>query len=110
MTSVDWAPYDRWNDAVADTVYPEVDGATPVYLDLEEDLLAAVAAHAGWGGDPREGLCAAVRHAVIHSHEFTLTWLNLRLRHWRLGDRREPPPILAFLALTVQAAEDMGQD
>lgn len=110
MTLVDWASYDRWNDAVADTMYPGVEDPTPVYLDLEDDLLATVAAHAGWSGDPREGLCAAVRDAVIDGHKFTLTALNKRLLEWRRSSRTEPPPILAFLALTVQAAEDMGQD
>jgi len=110
MKLVDWAPYDRWNDAVANTIYPEVDVGAPVYLDLEEDLLAAVAAHAGWSGDPREGLCTTVRGVVIHAREFTLTPLNKRLRQWRLGDKSEPPPVLAFLALTVQAAEEMGHD
>ncbi|WP_327636122.1 hypothetical protein OHB24_39755 [Kribbella sp. NBC_00482] len=110
MTLADWASYDRWNDAVADTMYPDVDDATPVYLDLEEDLLATVAVRAGWSGDPREGLCVAVRDVVIDGDKFTLTALNKRLREWRRTNRTEPPPILAFLALTVQAAEDMGQD
>ncbi|MEV6889375.1 hypothetical protein [Kribbella sp. NPDC051137] len=95
---------------MADTLYPRVDDATPVYLDLEEDLLASVAVRAGWSGDPREGLCFAVRDAVIDSCKFTLAALNKRLREWQRTDRTDPPPILAFLALTVQAAEDMGQD
>ncbi|MEU2701166.1 hypothetical protein [Micromonospora aurantiaca (nom. illeg.)] len=95
---------------MAETIYPEVDEATPVYLDLEDDLLAEVAARAGWDGDPRKGLCTAVRDVLIHGREFILAGLDKRLRDWRRGERTEPPPILAFLALTVQAAEDMGQD
>ncbi|MFD3406697.1 hypothetical protein ACFWUU_38785 [Kribbella sp. NPDC058693] len=110
MRSIDWASYDRWNEAVADTMYPEVDDAAPVYLDLEEDLLATVAIHAGWGGKPRDGLCAAIRTAVIDGRKFTLAGLNERLRQWRRSETADPPPVLAFLALTVQAAEDMGQD
>jgi hypothetical protein len=110
MTRADWGWYDRWNDAVADTVYPKVDDAAPAYLDLEEDLLATVAEHAGWEGDPRTGFCLAVRGVVIQFDEFTLDGLNSRLREWHRSDRTAPPPVLAFLALTVQAAEEMGQD
>src|SRR4051812_21752443 len=106
MKLVDWTSYDRWNDAVAETIYPEVDDAAPVYLDLEDDLLTEVASHAGWSGDARDGLCAVVRDAVVRDQVFTLAALDRRLRQWGRGDRAEPPPILAFLALSVQAAED----
>ena len=44
MRLVDWGSYDAWNQAVAETIFPESGDATPVYLDLEEDLLAEVAA------------------------------------------------------------------
>lgn len=110
MTLVDWTAYDRWNYAVAETVYPETEEAAPVYLDLEDDLLAAVATRAGWAGDPREGLSATVRDVVVDRGEFTLRPLNKRLRMWRREKSTEPPPVLAFLALTVQAAEDMAKD
>ncbi|TCC22650.1 hypothetical protein [Kribbella speibonae] len=110
MMSNDWTTYDRWNEAVAAAIYPEVDDAVPVYLDLEDDLLTAVADHAGWSGDPKEGLRCAVHDAVVEGSEFTLARLNGRLQLWRRGDRTTPPPVLAFVALTVQAAEDMGQD
>ena len=104
-----WPAYYRWNQAIAETVFSPDAAGLPVYLDLEEELLARLTREAGADGDPRRELAAAVRAtlelesgrtSVFRRHE------NLVIR-WRHGSLREMPPTLALLALLSLAAEVM---
>lgn len=99
-----------WNAAVAEVVYPVTDEPSPAYMDLETDRLRQVAVVARCEGrDPRAALSGAVRGATTFSDgSFSLLRLVEASRRW---DRAsvEPPPCLAFLALSVLAAEDMGK-
>lgn len=103
-----WGLYERWNNAVAAAVYPELPDAVPTYLDLEERAIAAIAAEADYDGDGSEGLQTAVRGVTVAGGTCSLASLRTRHRTWRASGRAEPPPSLAFLALTVLAAEAMG--
>ncbi|WP_285029786.1 hypothetical protein [Mycolicibacterium sp. lyk4-40-TYG-92] len=109
-----WSQYLEWNQAVADVVYPVSEDFAPAYMDLETDVLARIAQCTGrTGGDARQGLAEAVKSIALSrpTGRVQLTALVNETRAWsRKKVRRNPPPCLAFLALTVLAAEDMGKD
>ncbi|WP_061960530.1 hypothetical protein [Demequina flava] len=113
MASIEaWSNYSSWNDAVAAIIYPEAEDAGPSYLDLEDDILAEIAKAANWSGDPVSGLRDAVAGVVVSSGRLRLNTLTVERRVWMrdANTRKQPPPILAFLAMTVVAAEQMGAD
>lgn len=106
-----WDEYLRWNDAVAEVIYPVNEDAVPVYMDLEPEELQSIAEHAGYTGpDVKEAFAKAVRAVVLNADgKFSLAVLNHRATTWRADkNRRKHPPTLAFLAITSLAAEDMG--
>ncbi|MFE4503893.1 hypothetical protein ACFRFQ_28890 [Rhodococcus sp. NPDC056743] len=104
-----WDSYRLWNKAVAEVIYPVTDEAVPAYMDLEADDLHRIGEAAQYAGpDARVGLSEAVRAVTIaQDGAFSLERVSSETRRWR---RRsiDPPPCLAFLALTVLAAEEMG--
>lgn len=103
----------EWNQAVADVIYPATEDFAPAYMDLEAGVLERIAEHiGGTGGDARQGLADAVKSVVVSrsAGRVQLMALVTETRAWsRKKIRRDPPPCLAFLALTVLAAEDMGK-
>ena len=112
----DWTEYDRWNDAIAAVVFSEEMSGSPVYLDLDEDVLESLAAEMQM--EPQEAedsLRLAVRSTVEfggRQEELFLPHLQ-RLTRWRAnlqkaGTTPVAPPILPLLAVTVLAAEAMG--
>lgn len=104
-----WQEYQRWTRAVADVVYTTQADAVPVYLDLEDEVLDQIASTAGHEGLARDGLRDAVIAVTVSRGSFSLARLAAEARLWRRsGNRLEPPPWLAFLAITVLAAEAMG--
>ncbi|PPJ04101.1 hypothetical protein C5E51_26230 [Nocardia nova] len=108
-----WVEYLTWNDAVADVIYPPTDDGQPAYMDMEPAELRAIAEHAGHTGeDPRGALAAVVRAATGGANGiFSLDVLDIRTKVWSSSKEKRlgPPPCLAFLAVTVLAAEDMGK-
>ncbi|WP_327141276.1 hypothetical protein [Nocardia sp. NBC_01327] len=94
---------------MAEVVYPVTSDMTPAYLDLEADVLRKIAAIAWYeGSDPRLRLSEAIRAVAISERgTFSLKELASETHSWPRA-AVEPPPCLAFLALTVLAAEDMG--
>lgn len=106
-----WAPYKRWNAAIATVVYGPDAAGMPVYLDLEDDVLRAVAEHAsGDLRDPRNELCSAVRATLNRpDHPAGIFGAHhARIIRWRL-ESGDPPPDLALLAVLSLAAEDMRE-
>ncbi len=106
-----WVQYLRWNDAVAEVVYPVGQEAPPAYMDMDDSELDRIAERAGhFGQDPGMALAESVRAVTVDSYkQFDLALIASRTRAWSSGKRHEPPPCLAFLAATVLAAEDMGK-
>ena len=92
----------------ASAAFPELWEPVPVYLDLEESDLAAVATAAGHEGPARDGLREAIRGVTVSGSRFSLSPLWQMHQGWRAAGDYWSPPTLAFLALTVLAAEDMG--
>ena len=111
VLSAAWDEYLRWNDAVAEVIYPVNDDAVPVYMDLEPEELQSIAEHAGYtGSKPGEAFADIVRAVLLNPDgRFSLKALNHRSKLWWSDKKRQAaPPTLAFLAITSLAAEDMG--
>lgn len=107
-----WELYGVWNNAIADHVYSETQGDRPVYLQLDEDILASVASEIGCAGNPADELKAAVRPTLVLTDPGHLFDGHVQaLRAWRLEgkehSRPPPPPCIALLAVFVSAAENM---
>lgn len=109
--AVSWGKYELWNTAIADVVFSTENAGMPVYLDLEDDLLAEVAKAAGDAPeDAADALAASVRATIdpaaparrlLHAH-------SVRVGNWRRSRALTPPPHLALLALMSLAAEQMA--
>lgn len=106
-----WGRCDEWNAAIAEIVFcPEMEGR-PVYLDLEDEVLASLWERTSRAGQsPAEDLAAAVA-ATLHlgGDPFRIFRAVLvRLGRWRQTDRRSTPPVLALLAVLSLSAEAMA--
>lgn len=110
MTASGWEEYLRWNQAIAEVVYPEGSEAIPTYMDLEAPELRRIAELANHvGSDPRKALSGAVRRITVDgAGHFRLSPVVDSTKLWMREEHKQPPPCLAFLAVTVLAAEDMG--
>ncbi len=108
-----WDEYRAWNDAIADVIFPVGEDFLPVYMDLEDDVVKRIAERIdATRNDARQGLTSAVKAIVLSpmTGRVHLTALVNETRDWsRKKVRKSPPPCLAFLAVTVLAAEDMGK-
>lgn len=104
-----WQRYLVWNAAVAEVIYPETDEAVPAYMDLEQDLIDQIAIAAQETSSSSRTALAEVVKAVTVDRDgvFSLKTIAAKTRSWRLQSMDEPP-CLAFLAVTVIAAEEMG--
>ncbi len=104
-----WAGYDRWNDLLAAELFPETEQPSPVYLDLEADVLSRVAARIGV---PEDGVVQALAGAVASTVEVesarAFRHHRQRLSVWRTGDRERVNPLIALLAVFSLAAERMA--
>lgn len=123
-SEADWQHYFRWNDAILQVVYPELDETVPVYLDLDEESLAQIGELVGHDGDPKHGLCEAVSRVVVEGSQFTLAGIVQAHNDWMRSLRRSEaskkgahesqplrnPPAVAFLAMATLAALEMGTD
>ncbi|AKS35860.1 hypothetical protein [Mycolicibacterium goodii] len=111
-----WSQYLLWNHAIADVIYPAAESPEPAYMDLEDEELEKIAAAAGYSGSNIAAELARVVRAVTvgMGGKFSLQILDARTRGWAVRNLKkpseEPPPCLAFLAVTVLAAEEMGTD
>lgn len=109
-TAAEWELYERWNSAIVDVVYPRRFSPTPVYLDLDDDVLAALRDEAEpHAPHPERALIAAVKGTLVfRDGPATLFRGHLnRLDRWLDGELTAPPPTLGLLALLSLAAERM---
>jgi hypothetical protein len=109
-TAEEWQRYERWNAAIVDVVYPLRSSPTPVYLDLDDDVLTALGSKADpQVADPGRALVEAVKGTLVFRDGPATVFrghLN-RLDRWLGGDPTAPPPTLGLLALLSLAAERM---
>jgi hypothetical protein len=111
-----WSEYLAWNRAVADVIYPETPDAVPVYMDLEDEELAAIGRAASYGGaEPAAALADVVTAVTVGPDgKFGLDAVVSETRAWVAQQAKasggQAPPCIAYLALTCLAAEAMGND
>jgi hypothetical protein len=107
----DFTDYDAWNDAVGQHFFNGTEAGRPVYLDLDDDVLAAIAppAVAGAAADPVVSLSRVVVATLeldgMRGHTFRRH--VGRLRHWEREASSEFPPSLGVLAFLCSIAEQM---
>src|SRR4051794_13877151 len=99
--TADWSAYDRWNRAIADEFFTGRYGGRPVYLDMEDDALARIAAAAeSPGEEPRAEFIEVVRPTLYLLPRFSIFRAHRRrLSVWRHRRKEGPPPVVAILAL-----------
>ena len=101
--------YDRWNEAIAATLFAEANDGKPVYLDMSDEALAEAAEAAGLPDAGRDELQGAVREVLgpVKPGKNIFAWPKRVTRSWVRSGRAATPPFLALLASFVLAAEDM---
>ena len=109
---VDWNRYLRWNEAIATVVFSRDSAGRPVYLDLENEVLAAIRDVAEPNAaEAAPSLVEAVKKTLYlrggPSHVFAGHIRRLSL--WHHGTMLDPPPTLALLAMLSLAAETMHE-
>lgn len=110
MADEGWDRYNSWNEAIAECVFPASIAGEPAYLDLEEEVLAAIAGSIeGDESDPQQSLVSAVVGTMSFGGTRTSVFTAHleRLVRWQLADSSTPPPTLALLALLSLVAENM---
>lgn len=106
---MDWAEYDRWNRALADVLFPEVEVPVPVYLDLEGEKLEEVASALGIEARHVESALAEVVRETAGPPRHRFRPHAIRYTQWRQKDAMDvPPPILPVLGVFSLAAERMA--
>ncbi len=106
----EWERYERWNGAIAEVVYSRGQAGLPVYLDLEDSVLASIR-------DAAEPEATDVSSALIQTLIGTLVFTDgansvlrghlRRLDLWHQGTMLDPPPTLGLLALLSLVAKNM---
>lgn len=100
--------YEQWNDAIAYKLFCPENRGRPVYLQVDDDLLAEVGTE--FGLDPtasRNSFIRAVRTRAALDRMPLKKFFHLRV--WE-NDTSLPPPFIGFLGLCVLAAFDMERD
>ncbi|MEQ7125317.1 hypothetical protein ABN034_12430 [Actinopolymorpha sp. B11F2] len=120
MAVGEWEMYLALNKALCEVVFSAENAETPVYLDMDEDVLAAVARRAGVPAvRAAEHLSSATRGTLgLDGHAPVFGGHIGRLRAWQEGLRLararhqepEPPPVIALLGVFTLAAEAMAAD
>lgn len=105
-----WTEYERWNDAIAEVVFPELELPAPVYLDLDGPLLERLGETLDVAPAQVEDTLSDVVAATLRRHGGPASVFGThmtRMRGWVRAGRTEPPPFLALLATFCMAAEQM---
>ena len=109
VTAGDWREYDRWNDAVAEVIFPELVTPVPVYLDLEEEALGAIGSRLGLqASDVVATLGEVVARTSVLGSNHAFRAHDERVVRWRDGGRASLPPIFPLLSVFSLAAERMA--
>jgi hypothetical protein len=104
-----------WNVAIRDVVFSQEKAGQSVYLDLDVEVFERILEHKSVVGKTKSDLFSDVR-AILNLNapgDLVLESLSIQSRSWvyKAIDSKDPddvPPMLAFLAVTVAAAEEMG--
>ena len=106
--------YLRWNEGLAEAVYPPQVDARPAYMSLDAEQRGAVSAELGIQQSEFEAsLADCVRGVLILDSSGPVEFfqrINWELGRWRRSRReqRGAPPVLPLLAVLAVAAERMA--
>lgn len=111
--------YREIDTALAESYFNESRAGRPVYLDMDDSVLGAVAGRLGIAAEHLEDeICSAVRRLLVldESRAGVLSRFNAVLEAWHArfesdaqeGEVPPHPPIVALLAAFTLAAERMG--
>jgi hypothetical protein len=111
-TTQSWDRYKRWNAAVEAEFFDGRWAGRPVYLDMDDEVVARIADLAGETGAPHEVFKEMLRPTLFLPGErgHLLDLHVRRLRRWQLAPQEESPPCLAILAFFSWSAEGMRGD
>src|SRR5688572_10381114 len=95
----EWERYGRWNDAIAQVVYPVSEDGRPVYLDLEGDVLTRIRELAEpEAPEATDALVAAVKGTLVFAGASSVLRGHLvRVDRWSAGPMIDAPPTLGLL-------------
>lgn len=106
---------EAWNIAIRDEIYSLSRAGQNVYLDLDDEVVDRILSHPALHGKNHDDLYKDVANIINFNAPADLMLESLRIRSWSWiqkvmisKDPNEVPPMLAFLAVTVAAAEEMG--
>ncbi|WP_444664309.1 hypothetical protein ACT17Q_01655 [Cellulomonas sp. CW35] len=109
VTAGDWSEYDRWNDAIAEVLFPELVTPVPVYLDLEDEALGKIGSRLGLQkSDVVARLSEVVARTSILGSNHAFKAHHVRFVRWLDGGRASLPPIFPVLSVFSLAAERMA--
>lgn len=100
--------YEQWNTAIAEKIYCGANRDRPVYLQVDDELLAEIGVE--FGLSPQ-----ASRESFVHAVRMRAALDRMPLekffhcRRWE-NDTSKPPPFIGFLGFCVLAAFDMERD
>ena len=108
MTQALWSDYLEWNTALADHFFGGASAHRPVYLDVEDYVLASIGQRLDAGGTPdfSEAVAATLqwgRGRVFERHHAAYV-------QWQEGGGGSPPPTIGLLCFFTVAAEQMHTD
>jgi len=121
VTSSAWERYLSWNTAISETVFTEEQAGQPVYLDMDDGVLAKVSSRLSVAAEKAgDELTDSVRSTLILDRgQADIFRSHLQhLSRWRRSANQseyqelqlKPPPTIALLAVFTLAAEAMGSD
>lgn len=105
--------YDKWNDALCDHYLTGNWKGRPLYLDMEESVLAQIALVAGHQiEDSKSAFISAVKKTLNLSIGSRKTFQRHadRLAHWTMINDIRKPPFVGLLAFFSLVAESMVSD
>lgn len=103
-----WKRHDQWNEALAQVAEQLGAGGQPLYLQLDDETLAAAVGFMGEDiAEPLKQLIALVRSTMdIGPHAPPLKAYGARIARWR-PESGDPPPCLTLLYVCSRAAMEM---
>ena len=111
--SRDWAKYDIWNRAIAQSVFQKSVAGRPVYLNVDPDAFDILAREICINPEakPDEELIEVVKETLSppDSSEGTFGAHSQRAWNWSWEGGSEPPPCIALLTVFSLVAERMKQ-
>jgi hypothetical protein len=109
--------YLAWNQAISEFTFSEAQAGMPVYLDLDDHKFDQIAIHPALSGMQRtkSDLCRVVEETISWNVPAGSMFQDIMIdsQRWMRkftasGDSETAPPMIAFLAVAVLAAEEMG--